>query len=134
MKKTHLLLIFLILLVSCQQSIQTDQTTEEYQAEVKETIAQFNGLWFEAWEKGDLDSTLTFLDEGFINMFGFPLSQTKEQCREAWVDIFNTYSVEDVEYESVELNKTEYRFIESRKLVGPLGPLIYIIAYLSNGS
>jgi ketosteroid isomerase-like protein len=103
MKKAHLLLILLILLVSCQQTEKIGQTAEEYQAEVKEKIDQFNKLFFEAWKNEELDSTLFFLDEGFINMFSFgPSLTTKEECREAFKNVFDTYSIEDVEYESVE--------------------------------
>ena len=103
MKKVIYLLLVLIPVLSCQQTKQTGQTAEEYQAEVKENIAQFNKLYFEAWENELLDSSLFFLDEGFINMFGFGLSQTKEQCREAWQDIFDMYSIEGVEFNSIEL-------------------------------
>ena len=103
MKKVNFLLIVLISVVSCQQSQQTGQTQEEYHAEVKETLTQSNKLWFEALENEDADSLLFFLDEGFINMFALGLSQTKEQCLEAWKDIFDTYLIQDVEYESVEL-------------------------------
>jgi ketosteroid isomerase-like protein len=103
MKKTPLLLIPLILLVSCQPSKQIDPTSEEYQAQVKEEIFQLNKLYFEAWENELLDSTLFFLDEGFINMFSFALYQTKEDCREDWKNAFDTYSIEGVEYKRIEL-------------------------------
>ncbi|MCK4814538.1 nuclear transport factor 2 family protein [bacterium] len=103
MKKAIFLLIVLIPAISCQQTKQTGQTAEEYQAEVKEKIAQFNKLYFEAWENEDLDSTLFFLDEGFINMFSFGPSQTKEECREGFKNVFDMYSIVEVEYESVEL-------------------------------
>ena len=103
MKKILIFLTFLVPCISCQQTAQTSQTTEGYKEELKETITKFNELFYEAWENKDLDSTLIFLDEGFINMFGFGLSQTKEQCREAWQDIFDMYSIEGVEFNSIEL-------------------------------
>ena len=103
MKKAIYLLLVLIPVISCQQTKQTGQTAEEYQAEVKEKIAQFNKLYFEAWENEDLDSTLFFLDEGFINMFSFGPSQTKEECREGFQNVIDMYSIEDVKYERVEL-------------------------------
>jgi len=31
------------------------------------------------------------------------MSTTKEQCRDGFADVFDTYSIEDVEYESVEV-------------------------------
>jgi len=103
MKKTALFQIFLVFFISCQQTIQTGQATEEYKAEVKETIAKFNKLFYEAWENKDLDSTLFFYDEGFINMFGFGLSATKQESRELIQGIFDTYSIEGIEFNSIEL-------------------------------
>ncbi len=76
---------------------------EEYQAEVKEKIAQLDKLYFEAWENEELETCLSALDEGFINMFYFDMSMSKEQCRDGFADVFDTYSIEDVEYESVEV-------------------------------
>lgn len=101
MKKVSLLSIVLILVMSCQQ--QNVQTPEEYQAEVKEEITQLNRLYLEAWENEDVDSVLYFVDEGFINMFYLGMSMTKEQCRDGFANVFDTYSVEDVEYEIVEV-------------------------------
>jgi ketosteroid isomerase-like protein len=103
MKKAYLLLILSIFLVSCQQSKQIDPTSEEYQAKVKEEITQFNKLFFEAWENENLETILSELDEGFINTFYFDMSTTKEECRDGFADLFDTYSIEDVEYESVDL-------------------------------
>jgi len=103
MKKTPLFLTFLVFFISCQQTVQTGQATEEYKAEVKETITKFNKLYFEAWENKDLDSTLFFLDEGFINMFNFELSYTKQECREGFQGVFDTYSIEGVEFKSIDL-------------------------------
>ncbi len=103
MKKTPLFLTFLVFFISCQQTVQTGQATEEYKTEVKETIAKFNKLYYEAWENKDLDSTLFFLDEGFINMFNFELSFTKQECREGFQGVFDTYSIEGVEFKSIDL-------------------------------
>jgi ketosteroid isomerase-like protein len=103
MKKAIFLLVMLIFVISCQQTRQSGQTEEDYKAEVKEKIAQLGKLYFEAWENKDVDSTLFFLDEGFINMFSFNLFQTKEECRKDWENVFNTYAVEGVEYKSVEI-------------------------------
>ena len=66
------------------------------------------GLWVEkcawtSWENEDLETCLSMLDEGFINMFSFGMSMTKEQCRDGFADVFDTYSIEDVEFESVEV-------------------------------
>lgn len=113
MKKAIFLLLVLISVLSCQQSQETTQTAKEYQAEVKEKIDQFNKIYYEAWENEELDSTLFFLDEGFINMFNFELSYTKAECREAFKDVFDTYSIEDVEYESVELIADQNYAIET---------------------
>ena len=98
-----ILFTFLVFLISCQQSKQIDTISEEYQVQVKEEIAQLDRLFFKAWENEDLDSCLSVLDEGFINMFNFGMSMTKEQCRDGFADLFDNYSVEDVEYESVDL-------------------------------
>ena len=103
MKKALYLLLVLIPVLSCQQTKQTGQTAEEYQAEVKEIIAQVDKLYFEAWENELLDSTMFFIDERFINMFSFGPSQTKEECWEAFQNVIDMYSIEDVKYESVEL-------------------------------
>jgi ketosteroid isomerase-like protein len=103
MKKAIYFGIVLIFFMSCQQKKQTNTTSEEYQAEVKQQIAQLDKLYFEAWENKDLDSTLSFLDKGFINMFSFGLSQTKEECREAWSGVFDAYSIDNVEFKSIEL-------------------------------
>ena len=103
MRKTPLFLTLLVFFISCQETVQTGQATEEYKAEVKETIAKSNKLFYEAWENKDLDSTLFFLDEGFINMFGFGPSQAKQECRESFQGVFDMYSIEGVEFESIEL-------------------------------
>jgi ketosteroid isomerase-like protein len=96
-----LIATFLLAGYSCQQK---QQVTEEYKNEVKQKIAEFDKLWFEAWENEDLDYVMTILDEGFLNMFSFePTAWNKEQCREGFQDVFDTYSIEGVEYESVEI-------------------------------
>ena len=101
-------IIFIILIsvfagIACQQPKQPEQSPENYHAETKEKITEMNKLYFEAWENEDLDSVMTFLDEGFVNMFGFNATQTKEQCREPFKNVFDTYSVEGVKFKSVEL-------------------------------
>ena len=103
MKRGIFLLVLLILVISCQQTRQIDPTSEAYQAEVKEEIDQLDRIYFEAWENEDLDSCLSVLDEGFINMFYFGMSMSKEQCRDGFEDVFDTYSIEDVEYKRIEV-------------------------------
>ena len=103
MKKAPLFLTLLIFCISCQQTVQTGQTTEEYKTEVKETIAKSVKLFYEAWENEDVDSTQFFLDEGFINMFDFGMSLTKEECREVFQEVFDTYSIEGVEFKIIEI-------------------------------
>jgi ketosteroid isomerase-like protein len=95
-----LIATFLLAGYSCQQK---QEVTEEYKNEVKQKIAELDELYFEAWEKEDLDSTITFLDEDFINMFGFGMNQTKEECRQDWKNVFDTYIIEGVEFKPVEL-------------------------------
>ena len=102
MKKV-IFLVVVLAVISCQQSKQIDPISQEYQAKVKEEIAQLDRLYFEAWENKDLETCLSALDEGFINMFYFDMSMPKEQCRDGFADVFDTYSIEDVEYESVEV-------------------------------
>ena len=103
MKKAPLFLTLLIFCISCQQTVQTGQTTEEYKTEVKETIAKSVKLFYEAWENEDVDSTLFFLDEDFINMFDFGMSLTKEESREIFQEVFDTYSIEGVEFKIIEI-------------------------------
>ena len=103
MKKTIFLGIVLIFVLSGQPTKQIDSTSEEYQAEVKEKITQLEKLFYEAWENEDLETGLSILDEGFINMFSFALYQTKEECREDWKNVFDSYLIEDVEFERIEL-------------------------------
>jgi len=98
-----ILLTFLVFFVSCQQTKQIDPTSEEYQAKVKEEITQINRLYLEAWINEDIDSVMYFLDEGFINMFSFGMSSTKEQSPDDFTNVFDNYSVEDVEYKIVEV-------------------------------
>jgi len=95
--------IILLAATSCQQTKQIDPNSEEYQAKVKEEIAQLDRLYYEAWQNEDLETCLSMLDEGFINMFYFSMSMSKEQCSDGFADVFDTYSIEDVEYESVEV-------------------------------
>ena len=103
MRKTPLFLTLLVFFISCQQTVQTDLAAEEYKAEVEETVANSMKLFYEAWENEDVDSTLFFLDEGFINMFDFGMSVTKEECREGFQEVFDTYSIEGVEFKIIEI-------------------------------
>jgi len=96
-----LIVTVMFVAISCQPHHQ--QSSEEYQNEVKQQIAEFDRLYFEAWENEDLDLTMSFLDEEFINMFSFGPSQTKAECIPAFKEVIDTYSIEDVEYESIEL-------------------------------
>ena len=95
-----LIATFLLAGYSCQQK---QEVTEEYKNEVKQKITEVSKLWFEAWENEELDSLMTVLDEGFLNMFSFrPEDWNKEQCREGFKEGFKTVSIEDVEYKTVE--------------------------------
>ena len=68
MKKAPLLiaLFYLLILVNCKQG---SEVSENYQTEVKEEIIQLSRLYFEAWERKDLETCMSILDEGFINKF-----------------------------------------------------------------
>lgn len=101
--KKAIFIVVVLAVISCQQTKQTGQSMEGYQAEVKEKIAQLDRLYYEAWENEDLETCLSMIDEGFINMFNLGMSMTKEQCRDGFADVFDTYSIEDVEFESVEV-------------------------------
>lgn len=103
MKNAVFLGIVLVFIVSCQQTNQIDTTSDEYQSDVKQQIAQLDKLYYEAWENEDLETCLSMVDEGFINMFYFDMSMTKEQCRDGFANVFDTYSIEDVEFEIVEV-------------------------------
>ena len=58
--KTYLPILFATLLfiaVSCQQ--QPQQSTEDYQKEIKQKITELDKLWFEAWENEDMNSAMS---------------------------------------------------------------------------
>ena len=93
--------MLLVVGVSCQQK--PEQSHESYQEEEKQKVSEFSRLYFEVWENEYLDSLMTFLDEEFINMFAFGSTQTKEQCWEPFKDVIDSYSIEDVEFRSVEI-------------------------------
>jgi len=76
---------------------------KNYDLEVKAKIAEQSKLYFEAWQNKDLESTLSFLDDDFINMFSLGMNQTKDECREDWKRVFDTYSIEGVEFIRTEL-------------------------------
>ena len=104
MKKSILsLAVIIIVMAACQQTEHTDITSAEYQSEVKEEIAKFNKLYYEAWGNEDIDSVMYFLDEGFVNMFGFGMSLSKEESRDGFADVFDSYSIEDVEFKTIEV-------------------------------
>jgi ketosteroid isomerase-like protein len=103
MKNIILIIGLATIICACQQTKQIDPTSEEYQAKVKEEIVQLNKLYFEAWENEDVDSVMYFIDEGFINMFSFGMSSTKEQSPDDFANVFENYSVEDVVYETTEV-------------------------------
>lgn len=103
MKRTIFFVILLITGISCQQTKQTVVNSEEYQSEAKQQIDKIDKLYFEAWANEDLDSLMSFIDEGFINMFSLDMADTKEQSPERFQDVFDNYSIEDVEFKSVEL-------------------------------
>ena len=113
MKHSIYLFIALIIAVSCQPAAQNGQTQEEYQAEVKAEIARLDKLYYEAWDNEDLDSVMFFLDEGIINMFYLWMSMNWEECYNGYKDLFDNNSVEDVEYEIVELLVGQEHSIET---------------------
>lgn len=102
MKNYIFFLIATLLLAgySCQQK---QQVTEEYKNEVKQKIAELDKLYHEAWENEDLDSTLFFYDDDFVNTFFFNMNLNKEQTRESFQELFDTYSIEGVEYKTIEI-------------------------------
>ena len=76
---------------------------KNYESEVKTKIAEQSKKYFNAWQNKDLEYCLSFLDDDFINMFSLGMNQTKEECREDWKRIFDTYSIEGVEFNRTEL-------------------------------
>ena len=102
MKNIILIISLATIICACQQTKQNTQTTEEYQAEAKQKIAQFNNLYFKALENEDIDSMMNFLDNEFINMWSFGSTQTKEEFREDFKATLDAFSIEDVEYISEE--------------------------------
>ena len=102
MKNYLSILIVTVMFVAISCLPHHQQSSEEYQNEVKQKIAELDKLWFEAWENEELDSVMTFLDEGFLNIFGFDMTWDKEQCRKNFQESFITSSIEDVEHKTVE--------------------------------
>jgi ketosteroid isomerase-like protein len=96
----YLIATFLLAGYSCQQK---QEVTEEYKNDVKQKITELDKLWIEAWDNEDLDSLLTFLDDGFVNMFSFGFTKTKEECPPEFKKLFDAHSIEGVEYETVEI-------------------------------
>ncbi len=101
--KNFLSVLMAMLLLATFSCRQEQQNQEAYQNEVKQKIAELDKHFFEAWENEDLETVMTYLDDDFINMFSFGKPNNKEQCREAFQNVIDTYLVEDVEFESVEL-------------------------------
>jgi ketosteroid isomerase-like protein len=93
----------LIAVISCQQTTQNGQTDAEYQAEAKEEITRLVNLYYEVWDNEDLDSVMSFCDEGIINRFYLWMSMDWQECHDVYKDLFDNSSVEDVEYEIAEL-------------------------------
>jgi ketosteroid isomerase-like protein len=96
----------------CQQQ----ENQEAYENEAKQKIAELDKLFFEAWENEDLESLMTCLDDDFINMPGFGEPYTKAQCRKGFQDLFDTYSVEDLTVENVELTVDRNYAFETGRL------------------
>lgn len=96
---TILFAAILFMSYSCRQP----QNQEADQNEVKQKIVELDKFFFEAWENEDLESVMTCLDDDFINMPNFGESYNKEQCREGFHDLFDTYSVEDLEVDNIDL-------------------------------
>ena len=102
--KTYLSILIALSLatfISCQP--QSQQSPENYQQEEKQKIAEVTKLWLKAWQNEDLDSVPFFLDDDFMNMFYFELFSNKEQSRTDFPSVFDTYSIEDVEYKTIEI-------------------------------
>ena len=76
---------------------------KNYESKIKILIAEQSKKYFKAWQNKDLESTLSFLDDDFINMFSLGMNQTKEECREDWKRVFDTYAIEGVEFNQTEL-------------------------------
>ncbi len=90
----------LLISFACHHKIQNQ---EAYQNEVKQKIAELDKHFFEAWENEDLETVMTYLDDDFINMPNFGATYNKEQFRKEIQNLFDTYSVEDLEVNSVDL-------------------------------
>ena len=89
----------LIMSFSCRQQ----QNQEAYQNEVKQKIAELDNLFFEAWGNEDLEAVMTCLDDDIIIMPNFGETYNKEQFRKGIQKLFDTYSVEDLEVDRVDL-------------------------------
>jgi len=101
-------LLCLLILTCCQQGTKLPET---YQDDVCNELSQLSALYFEAWENEDLDSVMFFLDKDMLNMFSFGPATNFEENRESFINVFDTYSVEDVKYERTEcLVDSKYAF------------------------
>ena len=101
MKKMFFMAVVCLLVLPCCQ--QPEKLPEDYQDQVSAELLNLNKLlWYEAWEKEDLDSCLFFLDKDFLNMFAYGPATGLEENKQSFRDLFENYSVEDVRYERTE--------------------------------
>jgi len=101
MKKVTLLIAFLYLLipVSCKQG---SKISESYQDKVCSELIEFTHKSLETWENEDLETYMSYLDKDVVNMYSYDLAANYEECRQAFKNLFDNYSIEDVKFESVE--------------------------------
>ena len=92
-------LFFLLILVGCKQG---SEISESYQDEVCAELIEFTHESLETWENEDVETYMSYLDKDIINMYSYNLSMNLEENREGFKDLFETYSIEDVNFEVVE--------------------------------
>ena len=89
-------LLCLLILTSCQPGT---KLPENYQAQVCDELSKLGVKYFEAWEKEDLETCISFYDKDFLNMFSYGPANNVEQCRESYKNIFDNYSIDGVKWE-----------------------------------
>jgi len=101
--KKHLSILMAMLLLATFACHHKEQNQEANLNEAKQKIAELDQLFFEAWENEDVESVITCLDDDIIIMPNFGETYNKEQFREGIQNLFDTYSVEDLEVDRVDL-------------------------------
>jgi ketosteroid isomerase-like protein len=101
--KNYLSMLIAMLLLATFSCHHNEQNQEAYQNEAKQKIAELDKLYHKAWENENLDSTLLFYDDDFVNTFFINMNLNKEQTREGFQELFDNYSIEGVEYKTVEI-------------------------------